>query len=41
LLAGWGSNTNLTIAVLDTSGDIVEGPVDIAAEAGGLDDFAA
>jgi hypothetical protein len=40
LLAGWGEDTDLTLAVIDTSGNIVEGPSQISAEAGGLDDFA-
>jgi hypothetical protein len=40
LLAGWGEETDLTLAVVDTSGNVVEGPVAISAQAGGLDDFA-
>lgn len=39
LLAGWGEDTDLTLAMLDTSGNILEGPVAISAQAGGLDDF--
>ena len=40
LLAGWGTDTELTIATLDMSGSIIEGPVAISAQLGGLDDFA-
>ncbi|MBN1608900.1 MAG: hypothetical protein JW940_19895 [Polyangiaceae bacterium] len=40
LLAGWGPDTSLTIAELDTNGSVTEGPVAITAQAGGLDDWA-
>jgi hypothetical protein len=39
LLAGWGTTTELSLATLDTTGTVVEGPVAVSAQAGGLDDF--
>lgn len=40
LLAGWDSGGQLTLAVIDTAGSIVEGPVETATQIGGQDDFA-
>ena len=41
LLAAWSTGTELTLAVVDTAGSVLEGPVVIGAQAGGFDDFAA
>jgi hypothetical protein len=40
LLAGWGAGTELSLAMLDTAGTVLEGPVAVSVQAGGLDDFA-
>jgi len=41
LLAAWSTGTELTLAVVDTAGTFLEGPVVVGARAGGRDDFAA
>jgi hypothetical protein len=40
LLAGWDADDTFTLAMLDTAGAIVEGPVAVDAQIGGQDDFA-
>jgi hypothetical protein len=40
LLAGWDADDTITLAVLDTAGAILEGPVAVTAQIGGQDDFA-
>jgi len=41
LLAAWSDSTGaLTLATVDTSGNVVEGPAAVTARAGGQDDFA-
>jgi hypothetical protein len=39
LLAGWSTDGQLSLATLDTAGSILEGPVVVSAQIGGLDDF--
>ena len=40
LLAAWSTGTELTLAVVNTTGAVLEGPVVVSAQAGGFDDFA-
>ncbi len=40
LLAAWSTGTELALAVVDTAGSVLEGPVVVGAQAGGPDDFA-